>query len=213
MINARRAAILLATFGAGLMSACGPQRVRTPEGAAQDQIVLLPDPESGAIGRAKVSNSTPTATDLVSARDSVLVSANRPPGPVTQMSEADVTRLFGDVLAALPPPPRSFTLYFRFESDELTDESRTLVTQILQTVKARPAPDVVVVGHTDTTGPRVTNYELGLKRANMVRNLLVESGLNPSFISLVSHGEAELLVSTADEIFEPRNRRVEITVR
>ena len=38
-------------------------------------------------------------------------------------------------LSALPPPPQHFTCYFRFESDELTDESRALVPEILQAVR------------------------------------------------------------------------------
>ncbi len=129
------------------------------------------------------------------------------------MSEAEVQRLFGDVLATLPPPPQHFTLYFRFESDELTEESRALVPQVLQAVKNRPLPEVAVVGHTDTTGASASNFELGLKRANMVRALLVEAGLDASFIEVISHGEAELLVPTPDDTYEARNRRVEISIR
>ena len=55
------------------------------------------------------------------------------------MSEPDVTRLFGDALSALPPVPRHFTLYFLFESDELTDESRALLPEILSYDPTRPA--------------------------------------------------------------------------
>jgi outer membrane protein OmpA-like peptidoglycan-associated protein len=71
----------------------------------------------------------------------------------------------------------------------------------------------MVVGHTDTTGSRERNFELGMKRANTVRLLLIEIGLDSSAIQLASHGEAEPLVATADDVFEPRNRRVEITIR
>jgi outer membrane protein OmpA-like peptidoglycan-associated protein len=47
----------------------------------------------------------------------------------------------------------------------------------------------------------------------MVRNLLVEAGLAASAIEVTSHGEADLLVQTANDTPEPRNRRVEIAVR
>ena len=70
-----------------------------------------------------------------------------------------------------------------------------------------------MIGHTDTTGAPASNFELGLKRAATVRNILVEAGLDPAFIELISHGEEELLVPTADDVAEPRNRRVEIAVR
>ena len=71
----------------------------------------------------------------------------------------------------------------------------------------------MVIGHTDTTGAGLSNVELGLKRANSVRNLLVEARLNPALIEVTSHGEADLLVPTGDDVAEPRNRRVEITIR
>jgi outer membrane protein OmpA-like peptidoglycan-associated protein len=129
------------------------------------------------------------------------------------MSEADLQRIFGDALAALPPPSRRYTLYFRFDSDELTDESRALIPQILQAVAQQALPEVVVIGHTDTTGTDQSNVELGLKRANMVRTILIDARLNPSLIQVTSHGEADLLVPTANDVAEPRNRRVEITIR
>ena len=129
------------------------------------------------------------------------------------MSEADVKRLFGGALAALPPAPRHFILHFGFESDTLTAESIALLPEILRAVKALSVPEVVVVGHTDTMGDLRANLALGLKRAISVRSILVEAGFAPSTIEVTSHGEADLLVKTPNNTPEPRNRRVEITVR
>ena len=72
---------------------------------------------------------------------------------------------------------------------------------------------MVVIGHTDTTGSTESNFELGMRRANTVRALLIDAGLNASAIDIRSHGEMELLVTTGNGVFEPKNRRVEITVR
>jgi outer membrane protein OmpA-like peptidoglycan-associated protein len=52
-----------------------------------------------------------------------------------------------------------------------------------------------------------------MRRANSVRALLIDAGLNAAAIDARSHGEMELLVPTANGVFEPKNRRVEITVR
>ncbi len=70
-----------------------------------------------------------------------------------------------------------------------------------------------MTGHTDTTGNAQNNVELAMRRANVVRSMLVQTGLSTLMIDVRSHGEAELLVPTADNVSEPRNRRVEITVR
>ena len=129
------------------------------------------------------------------------------------MSDADVQRVFGRALAALPAAPRHFTLHFKFESDVLTEESSAIVPEILKTVRETPFPEVVVVGHTDTMGDPRANLALGLKRAISVRDILVKAGLATSTIEVTSHGKADLLVKTPDNTPEPRNRRVEITVR
>jgi len=212
-MNARsRITVLMATLVAtGLVSACGLRSGRASERPGQVLVVLLPDTDSGTVGRIVVSNPS-GSTELFTAWASTRVTAGRAPS-VKVLSESEVKRRFGEIIATLPPPPRHFTLPFRFDSEELTDEGEKLVQDVLQAVKNQPVPDVVVVGHTDTTGTPQSNSELGLRRANAVRSLLVEAGLSASAIEVRSHGEAELLVKTADGVFEARNRRVEITVR
>lgn len=212
MSRRRQVAALAALVAGGFVWSCGPRRIQEFDRPGQTLTVLLPDPESGTVGRATVSSPSGT-TDLAGARESTAASVNQPPAPVVVLSERDVQALFGAALSALPPPPRRVTLYFRFESEELTDESRALVPEILKTVRGRPAPEVVVVGHTDTTGSSAFNFELGLKRANSVRDLLVEAGLDAPSVEVMTLGEADLLVPTPDEVLEPRNRRVEIVVQ
>lgn len=207
------AAAVVVALSAGASAACAPLRLRSPEVKKDaDLILLLPDSGSGATGGATVSAGGGSVV-LADAREFALVSGNGHPTRVRVMAESEVKRLFSDALAALPPEPVHFTLFFRFESDELTDESRAIVPQVLGALKNRPVPEISVVGHTDTTGTPASNYELGMKRANTVRTLLLDAGLEPSALDVTSHGEAELLVRTTDNIYEPRNRRVEITIR
>ena len=176
-------------------------------------IVLLPDPESGITGRARVSNEFGSA-DLAAPRASTRVTAD---GRSGSGRDDERSRRDNGCLATrwrrLPPAPRHFTLHFQFESDALTEESTALVPEILKTVRELAFPEVVVVGHTDTMGDPKANLALGLKRAISVREILVQAGLAPSTVEVTSHGEADLLVKTPDNTPEPRNRRVEITVR
>lgn len=211
MRDARRSRFWLAIAAVTIATACGPKRVSGPVRPGQDLIVLLPDSDTQSTGGARVSNQF-GAVDLAAERDAAVVARSR--GPVlTKLSAADVKSVFGDALSALPPAPRRFTVYFRFESDALTDQSQALIPEILAAVKGHAVPDVAVVGHTDTTGSQLTNYGFGLKRAMMVRNILVKAGLSGSAIDVTSVGELDPLVKTADNTPEPRNRRVEIAVR
>ena len=198
-----------------LAAGCGPKRVapKVPtDPPATTLIALLPDPESGVTGHARVTNEFGTA-NLAAARAATQVKSDGPPGAVHTISEADVTRLFGAALAALPPEPQHFTLYFKFESDALTDESSRKVPEILAAVKRLAIPEVVVIGHTDTLGDADANITLGLKRAKSVQSVLLEAGIAPGLIDVASHGEADQLVKTRNGRAEPRNRRVEISVR
>ena len=203
-MTARRVLVAVVAVIAVCLSACA---------AKQNAIVvLLPEPEDGTVGRASVENKA-GVVDLAAGRDATRVKVDHRPATVNTMSEADVQRLFGDALAALPPPSRRFVLNFRFESDTLTDEARAMMPQILRVVRAMPSASIVVTGHTDTMGTSQANYELGLKRATMVRTLLIGAGLDATQIEVSSLGESDLLVRTPNETAEPRNRRVDITVR
>jgi outer membrane protein OmpA-like peptidoglycan-associated protein len=191
---------------------CVPRKhVETPQPASSALVVLLPDRGTSTAGRADVSNGK-GRVELAEAHAGASVTGNTAPKAMT-MAQDEVQRIFGDALATLPPPPQHFVLYFRFDSEELTDESRLLVQDVLKVVKQRTEPEVVAIGHTDTTGTPAKNVELGLRRANAVQVLLVDAGLPAAAVAVQSHGEGALLVRTADGVFEPRNRRVEITVR
>jgi outer membrane protein OmpA-like peptidoglycan-associated protein len=194
-----------------LTIACGPKRAAAPVPPAPAMVILLPDAD-GKVGRVRVTNEF-GSSELSSDRQAVNVTADHRPGAVTTMSESDAKRVFGSAIAALPEAPRYFTLYFQFESDRLTEQSRALLPEILKTVRERSMPEVTVVGHTDTMGSSQANIQLGLKRASTVRHILVEAGLDPALIEVTSHGEADLLMRTPDRTPELHNRRVEISVR
>lgn len=211
MTSVRPFGACLAIAAVAIATACGPKRISTPIRPGQSLTVLLPDSDTKSTGDARVSNPF-GSVELVAERDAAVATATSRP-VFGKLTAADVKNIFGDALSALPPPPRQFTLYFRFESDELTDQSRALISQILAAVKGHAVQDVVVIGHTDTMGTQQANYDLGLKRAMTVRNLLVDAGLNGSTIDVTSVGELDLLVQTPDETPEPRNRRVDIAVR
>jgi outer membrane protein OmpA-like peptidoglycan-associated protein len=183
-----------------------------PSPKPRGMVVLVPDPDDGSVGRVAVS--TPGGNvELTAAYEATRLTENQPPSPVTTLPAAEVDRLFGSVLAGLPKPARHFTLYFEYGKDRLTPESRDQIPEIVQLVQARPYADVIVVGHTDTAGDAASNYALGLRRAYVVRDLLVSAGLQAAAVEATSHGEGDLLVPTADETDEPRNRRVEIDIQ
>lgn len=208
----RSGARAMLAAAAALAAACGPQRVATPA-APRDLVVLAAHPEDGPLGAATVESAGATATLAEQPGASVTVTAGQPPPPPVVLPPAEIARIFGDVLAIIPPPARRFVLYFELGDATLTAESRALLPEILALVTARGRPDVSVVGHTDTTGAADSNVALGLRRATTVRDLLTGAGLEAALVEIASHGESNPIEPTADNVENARNRRVEVTVR
>jgi outer membrane protein OmpA-like peptidoglycan-associated protein len=208
-----RLLLCLALLAVVAAPACAPRRVNSAGAGGPSTVVLLAEPD-GAVGRAFVASTAGAGmVELAADRAATTVSGRRAPSPAAPLDAAAIEQQFGATLAGLPMPPEAFTLYFRLESDELTDESRSLLPGVLKAVAGRPAPEVGVAGHTDTTGESRSNYELGMERASRVRTLLIGAGVNATLIDVSSLGESDLRIPTADNVLEPRNRRVEISVR
>ena len=184
-----------------------------PPPPPSDVIALLADPETNTVGHAVVSSPLGASVELTTERAGTRVVIGESPSAAFTLAETQVQQLFGDALAARPPAPRHFVLYFEKGSSHLTPESEALVTELLALVKSRSVPDVTIAGHTDTTGTAESNIELGRSRAMLIRNRVVAAGVDDSVVAVASHGEADLLVPTPDETPEPRNRRVEVSVR
>ncbi|HUP30478.1 MAG TPA: OmpA family protein, partial [Usitatibacter sp.] len=103
--------------------------------------------------------------------------------------------------------------YFLEGSDELTDNSRADLDKMIGELKGRPLPEVAVIGHTDTVGTDEYNDRLSLARAERLREIMLGLGIPVARIEAAGRGKRELLVPTDDNVPEPRNRRVEISVR
>jgi outer membrane protein OmpA-like peptidoglycan-associated protein len=132
---------------------------------------------------------------------------------LARLSAEQVQSTYGGALHALPARPATFLLYFITGTDELTEESKLELDKVLTALRARPSPDVLVIGHTDTVGDPEANDRLSAQRAETVKSFLIDIGIPAERIRTAGRGERELLVPTAANFDEPRNRRVEINVR
>ena len=177
----------------------------------QSMFLVIPDPE-GKVGQITVTNRTGTQVLDQPRQGSTVQSANDAPSPPSTLDETEIKRIFGEALAAQPAGPARFILYFKDDSEELTPESEMLLAEVFRTMRARGGLDISVIGHTDTIGTRDYNYQLSLRRARKVADLLAAQGVDRNILDIESHGEDNLLVKTGDQVREPRNRRVEITV-
>lgn len=180
--------------------------------AKKTTVVLLPDPD-GKVGHVTVSTDAGTM-DITHAKEATTVKGRDSlPAEPTILSEQAIDAEFSPVLTMLPAQPVHFILYFRSDSTDLTEKSVEILPEIIASIQSRNSQDISVIGHTDTAGNRQYNLQLSRQRAAAVNRLLVQKGVDATFIRSTSHGEMNPLVKTADNTHEPRNRRVEVVVR
>ncbi|HEV7800460.1 MAG TPA: OmpA family protein [Burkholderiales bacterium] len=188
------------------LTACAQQ----PTAPSPDQVILLPGSD-GTVGAVIVQQGGQSATldrEYAAARASAAGTLE-----VSQADPAAIRAQFADALGALPPVPVSFIVYFVFGQDELTEESRKELGPVLQDMARRQAPEITVIGHADQAGPERINDTLAMRRAERVKEMLVQRGVRADRINAVGRGSREPAVRAAEGVPEARNRRVEISVR
>jgi len=172
-----------------------------------ETVVVLPGPD-GKVGTVVVQRG-----DTRQVLDQPYAASKTGEAQVARLSDTEVRESFGETLQALPARPSAFMLHFITGTDELTPESKAELQNVLAALKDRPLPDVLVIGHTDTVGDLAATIA---SRRSAPRRSKVSSSTSAfpaQRIRTAGRGERELLVPTADEVDEPRNRRVEINVR
>lgn len=173
-------------------------------------VVLLPQ-DSKPTGEIEVITDKHTS-NINQPWQVVNVSKN---GKVKQESIAqdEVDKIFGPALSALPLAPSRLTFYFETGSAELSTDSLDQLETLFDLIKKRQVAEIQITGHTDTFGSSESNDELSANRAILMRDILLNKGLKVSSIVIAGRGERELFIETEDNVKEPRNRRVEITIR
>lgn len=118
-----------------------------------------------------------------------------------------------DVDASQPMKPENsmYLVFFDFDESTLGPGAASVLDSVASEVSGRTVNAVRIVGHADTSGSNAYNDKLAMKRANAVREALIQRGVNASLLQVDGRGENELMVQTADGVREPANRRAQIS--
>ena len=93
----------------------------------------------------------------------------------------------------------------------LTSESLKILDGIAEVLLQFPGMEIIIKGHTDSTGEPEANLQLSLLRAVAVRDYLVEKGVSPNTLRAMGFGEAFPVADNQTAKGRSANRRIEFT--
>lgn len=103
-------------------------------------------------------------------------------------------------------------ILFETGKSDLKDQAKTDLAQMATIMKKYPENVLTVKGYTDNTGSVKINDTLSQKRAEAVKNHLVNNGIPVSVVSTQGLGAANPIGDNSNEMGRKQNRRVEIEV-
>lgn len=106
-------------------------------------------------------------------------------------------------------------IHFGFNQSKPQDSTniKTYLNSVAQDFKKNKLKVIDIVGHTDNKGNSVFNQALGLKRANMIKSMLVSFGVEPKIIKTLSFGDKKPAETNNTKEGRFLNRRVELIIK
>lgn len=194
--------ILFSVLAASLLSAC----------STGTTVVLIPD-AGGKVGQVEVTTEG-GSTVLTKANESAeAAKAEKAPSQAVQLSGEKINDMFAATLAKEPMAPEHFRFYFETGSADLLAEANAELAKAKTAIDLRKSCDLSVIGHSDRVGDNELNRGISIKRAETVAQALTASGVTKNCMDIRYYGENDPAIPTADNVDEPRNRRVEVEIR
>lgn len=113
-----------------------------------------------------------------------------------------------DMVSSREIPP----IEFNIDSDIIKTSSYPLLDKIAEILKRYDKLKLIVIGHTDDTGPKDWNERLSRLRASAVKEYLASKGVWGDYIKVYGYGAEYPVINDTTPAARSRNRRVEFIV-
>ena len=103
-------------------------------------------------------------------------------------------------------------IQFEYNSAALTEDSQTGIQMLADFLRRNPELKVELAGHTDDVGGAAYNLKLSSDRAEVVRNALIDEGIEASRLTAKGYGATKPLMPNDNEEHRAMNRRTEMII-
>ena len=104
-------------------------------------------------------------------------------------------------------------VFFAFDSWRIRDQAKLALSGDAEWLNSNPERSITIAGHCDERGTQAYNLVLGEKRARVVKNYLVELGVNAARLSVTSYGKQRPFCDEQNETCYQQNRRAHLVLR
>lgn len=143
------------------------------------------------------------------------------PPELREAEDRNVARVDATGESAPPPSPKEKaqndtlpsspgSLYFEYKDARIRPDHDRLLDEHARTLTSNRKAVLRIEGHADERGSDAYNKQLGMKRAESVKQALTRRGVNPKQLKLMSHGKSRPKVKGHDETSWAENRRTDL---
>ena len=148
----------------------------------------------------QVVDSTGCSIDGDDDNDGVLNSMDKCPNTPANVTKVDFKGCMEEV---------NLNITFENKSYRVDAKSRKYIEKLVEFLKNKPSYNVKIIGYTDSVGKKRDNLLLSKRRARAVRNIIIDSGIDPKRVTSIGKGEANPIASNSTSEGRALNRRIE----
>ena len=106
----------------------------------------------------------------------------------------------------------TFSVQFPFDSSAIAPKYNAEIQDFAQSMKENPNQTAIISGHTDSTGDANYNEKLSQRRADAVKEAIIQEGVEAERLQSKGYGEARPIADNATKEGRAQNRRVEAEI-
>jgi outer membrane protein OmpA-like peptidoglycan-associated protein len=107
---------------------------------------------------------------------------------------------------------RNVKVYFDFNAAEIRPDAQKVLAQAVGTLKRNPEADILITGNCDTRGSETYNQKLGQRRAETVRQFMLDNKIDPERVRIVSRGKLDAVSPVSDLVGMQKDRNAQFMI-